>query len=95
MFKLELLLLKKKKKKCTFASKRNTTKLESAISSRSLGGPGFTWDPRGRLPQLGLDPELVSGSEWCWYLHSQTPHFYVCLLTVTSPREPSTMSQSP
>ena len=87
--------LKKKKKKCTFASKRNTTKLESAISSRSLGGPGFTWDPPGRLPQLGLDPELVLGSEWRWYLHSQTPRLYVCLLTMTSPREPSTVSQSP
>ena len=44
----------------TFASKRNMTKLESVISSRSLGGPGFTWDPLGRLPRLGLDPELVS-----------------------------------
>ena len=44
----------------TFASKRNMTKLESVISSRSLGGPGFTWAPLRRLPHLGLDPELVS-----------------------------------
>lgn len=58
MFKLELLLFKKKK--CTFASNRNMTKLESVISSRSLGGPGFTWDPQGRLPHLGLDLALVS-----------------------------------